>query len=235
MNGLETGIYQMVSDSGPLVKLILLVLFFFSVFSWAIIFYKLNLLRKIEKETSVFYDLLWKEKDLRKMSRAAGDYRFTPLARIFEEVYKESSSLTENPQTERASLVGVLDYLRIAKKTTASEKAGMERSIAFLATTAYVSPFIGLFGTVWGLMNTFRSIGIKGGASLAVVGPGISEALITTAMGLVAAIPAVMGYNYFLARIERISTEMEGFSVDLTNLIVKESEVPIALIKETEV
>ncbi|MBI5560417.1 MAG: MotA/TolQ/ExbB proton channel family protein [Deltaproteobacteria bacterium] len=238
MTGLEThsGIWEMVANTGPMVKLILALLFFLSVFSWAIILYKLNLLRKIEKETSSLYDLFWKGRDLKEMSRALKDYSFTPLSRIFKEVYEEGAAFMENPQTAQSSLPGGVDYLRrIAKKTAAAERSAMEMSINFLATTGNTAPFIGLFGTVWGIMNTFRSIGARGGANLAVVGPGISEALIATAMGLFAAIPAVIGYNYILSRIDRISTEMDGFSTDLVNLIAKQSGAPVHLTKETEV
>ncbi|MBI5599585.1 MAG: protein TolQ [Deltaproteobacteria bacterium] len=224
MNGIETQtrLWEMVASAGPMVKLILILLLFLSVFSWAIILYKLNLLRKIEKETSAFYDLFWKMRDLAQIAVTAKDYPSTPLARIFSEVYSELPHAAPNPGGKIPA--DSLDYLRrIAEKTTSVERAGMERSVAFLATTGSTAPFIGLFGTVWGIMNTFRSIGAKGGANIAVVGPGISEALVATAMGLFAAIPAVIGYNYIITRIDRVATDMKGFSTDLVNLIEKQS------------
>ncbi len=208
-----------------MVKLVLLILLLQSIFSWAIILYKVNLLRKIEKETSSFYDLFWKKRDLRQMYRVTKNYPNSPLTRIFKDAYAEAGSYIEAPPRERSKSLIAMEgtglLRRILKKTISIERAGMEKSASFLATTGSTAPFIGLFGTVWGIMNTFRSIGAKGGASLAVVAPGISEALIATAMGLFAAIPAVVGYNYIIARTDRIAKEMEAFSTDLVTLIEK--------------
>ena len=111
---------------------------------------------------------------------------------------------------------------RVLKKAISRETGRLEKAVSFLATTGNTTPFIGLFGTVWGIMNSFRGIGVKGSASLAVVAPGISEALIATAMGLIAAIPAVVAYNHFVTRINRMAVEMENFAGDFLNIVERE-------------
>lgn len=209
----QSGLWSMISSAGPVVKLVMLILLGLSVFSWAIIFYKVNLLRKIERETGAFYDLFWTKSDMGHVLKATGSYTLTPLSRLFKEAYSISQGS-----------IGIGSYKegyikRALKKIRDIDKASMEKSIAFLATTGNTAPFIGLFGTVWGIMNTFNSIGIKGSATIAVVGPGIAEALVATAMGLFAAIPAVIGYNYLLTKIDAVSNEMESFSTDLINLM----------------
>ncbi len=222
------GLWDMIWGAGPMVKLVLLVLLAFSVFSWAIIIYKMRLLMRIEKETVEFYDLFWNKRHFSTIFSSCKDFRFTPLARLFSEVY------TELVQTKKASAqpghgeggwihIEDIDRIkRILRKIETIETNKMEKAVSFLATTGNTAPFVGLFGTVWGIMNSFRGIGVKGSASLAVVAPGISEALVATAMGLLAAIPAVVGYNHILTRINRINSEMENFSSDLLNIIEKQ-------------
>jgi biopolymer transport protein TolQ len=200
----EANAWQMIVAAGPVVKAVLLLLFFISIFSWAIIFYKLNLLRKIERETRFFYRFFAEGAELKSLMAASKTYRFTPLARMAEELRPAS---------------GAEAVKRTLKKAAERERAAMERAVPFLATTANTAPFIGLFGTVWGIMNTFRSIGERGGANLAVVAPGIAEALVATAMGLLAAIPAVVAFNHITVRIDRVSGEMERFSTDLINMM----------------
>lgn len=207
----QSGLWSMISSAGPVVKLVMLVLLGMSVFSWAIIFYKVNLIRKIERETSAFYDLFWTKSDMAHVLRATGSYALTPLSRLFKEAYSISE---KGRQGSREGYVN-----RALKKIRDLDKAAMEKSTAFLATTGNTAPFIGLFGTVWGIMNTFGSIGVSGSANIAVVAPGIAEALVATAMGLFAAIPAVIGYNYLLTRIDAVSNDMDAFSADLINLV----------------
>lgn len=220
MNGLEDQgrIWEMVTGAGPAVKLVLLILLLLSIFSWAIIFYKMNVLRKMERETRSFYNLFSKTADLNQLLAASKNYPATPLSRLF----MACSGVIEMTGNTNQSRAGAIEYAkRVLKKTAANELASLEKSVTFLATTGNTAPFIGLFGTVWGIMTTFRHIGYKGSASLAVVAPGIAEALIATAMGLVAAIPAVVGYNHILSRTDRVSKEMDGFSADLINLLEK--------------
>ncbi|MBI5970967.1 MAG: protein TolQ [Deltaproteobacteria bacterium] len=223
----QSGLWEMLWGAGPMVKFVLLLLFFFSVFSWAIIVYKIRLLRKMEKETVVFYDMFWKRRQFSQIYSATKEFRATPLSAIFRAAYAELSSvvpqstvaLPQPPELHKDDLDRIQRALR---KAVATETAKLEYAVGFLATTGNTAPFIGLFGTVWGIMSSFRDIGAKGSANLAVVAPGISEALIATAMGLLAAIPAVIGYNHVVSRISRIQMEMENFSSDLLNIIAKQ-------------
>jgi biopolymer transport protein TolQ len=156
---------------------------------------------------------------------ATKKYRESPLARMYASAYQEFSGITEavdrvldDDEFGRERLESVNRALR---RSAALEVARLERYLPFLATTASAAPFIGLFGTVWGVMAAFHGIGTQGSASLAVVAPGISEALVATAAGLGAAIPAVIGYNYFLNRVRHWATEMDGFTLDLLNLLTR--------------
>lgn len=204
----------MISSAGPMVKLVLLLLLFLSILSWALIIFKLRLLGRIEKANSAFYDFFWRTNDVDKIFAGAKNHPAAPLTRLFLSAYPELKLAAEGSIT--AVKTGFLS--RTLKKNSENERGGLEKSISFLATTGSTAPFIGLFGTVWGIMNTFSSIGAKGSANLAVVAPGIAEALIATAMGLIAAIPAVIGYNNIVARIERVTNDMEAFSADVINL-----------------
>ena len=221
----QARLLDMVLSAGPMVKVVLVILLLCSVFSWAIIIHKVRLLRKVEKETSAFYDLFWRIREFSQISATCKNYRFTPLAKLFSAVYNELAHAMKGTEGEKETVqwqAEEVDRLkRIIKKTVTTETASLERSINFLATTGNTAPFIGLFGTVWGIMNTFRSIGLTGSASLAVVAPGISEALVATAMGLFAAIPAVVGYNHILTRIDRVTKETDNFANDMLNVIEK--------------
>lgn len=204
-----------------MVKFVLLILLAFSVISWAIIAYKMMLLRRIEKETTAYYDLFWEKRQFSLIYTASKGYSATPLKNLFTAIYNElSSTIKDDPQ--RIHREDIERFERILKKTAAIEAAKLEYAVGFLATTGNTAPFIGLFGTVWGIMASFRSIGAKGAANLAVVAPGISEALVATAMGLLAAIPAVVGYNHIITRTGRIVEEMDNFSADILNIIEKQ-------------
>ncbi len=222
----QARLVDMVLSAGPMVKLVLIILLLFSVFSWAIIIYKVRLLRRVEKETSAFYDLFWKIREFSQISSTCKNYRFTPLAKLFTAVYNELAYAMKGSEAMKVAVHWQAEEMdrikRIMQRTATTERTGMEKSVTFLATTGNTAPFIGLFGTVWGIMNTFRSIGLTGTASLAVVAPGISEALVATAMGLFAAIPAVVAYNHILTRIDRVAKETENFSTDMLNVIEKQ-------------
>ncbi|MBI5587379.1 MAG: protein TolQ [Deltaproteobacteria bacterium] len=211
----------MIWGAGPMVKFVLLILLAFSVVSWAIIAYKMMMLRKIEKETTAYYDLFWEKRQFSQIFNASKGFSSTPLKSLFTSIYNElSSTMKEEPQ--RVQREDLERFQRILKKASAIEAAKLDYSVGFLATTGNTAPFIGLFGTVWGIMASFRSIGAKGAANLAVVAPGISEALVATAMGLLAAIPAVVGYNHIVTRTGRIIEEMDNFSSDILNIIEKQ-------------
>lgn len=212
----------MVWGAGLMVKLVLLVLILFSVFTWAIIVYKIRLIRKVERETSGFYDLFWDKRQFNLIHAACKDFPSTPLSSIFDAVYTEVMNTAKAQEGVKLQREDLDRFQRILKKTSAIESSKLEYAVGFLATTGNTAPFIGLFGTVWGIMTSFRNIGASGSANLATVAPGISEALVATAMGLMAAIPAVVGYNHLLTRISRINTEMSNFSSDLLNIIEKQ-------------
>ncbi len=226
-------IVQMVLHSGPMVRFVLGLLLFFSVASWAIIFHKYRFIRKARKESAIFLDLFWNGGSLSKAYGSSRQLAYTPLAGIFRVAYGELKKVNRPPSvtqsTERgegrtpnqdAAAVGNID--RALRRAVNTELTRLHRMLPFLATTGNTTPFIGLFGTVWGIMNAFRGIGLRGSASLAIVAPGISEALIATAAGLAAAIPAVVAYNYFSDKVRVMESEMENFSADFMNLMERE-------------
>lgn len=220
------GLWDMVAGASLMVKFVLLILLVFSVFSWAIIVYKIRLLRKMAQEGAAFYDLFWKKRQFAQIYAATKEYQKTPLSAIFTAAYTEITNTAKTGQNEPGAPSLQRDDIdrlgRVLRKATANEAARLEYAVGFLATTGNAAPFIGLFGTVWGIMTSFQNIGAKGAANLAVVAPGISEALVATAMGLAAAIPAVVGYNHIVSRITRLNVEMDNFSADLLNVIEKQ-------------
>ncbi|MFZ5996883.1 MAG: protein TolQ [Nitrospirota bacterium] len=206
---MEYSAFQLILQAGYVVKAVLAILFLFSVVSWAIIFHKWRHFAKADQETHDFlraYEATQHPKDL---FAPAKKYLVSPLAGLFKSVYSEKT------YTDREELK------RMLRRYSTLEATKLQRYLNFLATTGSTTPFIGLFGTVWGIMNAFRGIGSAGSASLAVVAPGIAEALITTAVGLAAAIPAVIAYNYYLSRSNRMIIDMEDFSEELVDYIIK--------------
>ncbi|MEK6598857.1 MAG: protein TolQ [Deltaproteobacteria bacterium] len=220
---MQGGLWNMILGAGIVVKLVLIVLLVFSVLSWAIIIYKYRILKKMEKESGAFLEFFWHKKQFALIFAAAANYRFTPLARLFAAGYNELPQARTQKKENIQFSIGETDGIqRALKKAMSNEISRMEKAVSFLATTGNTAPFIGLFGTVWGIMNSFSGIGMKGSASLAVVAPGISEALIATAIGLTAAIPAVVAYNHFVTRINRMAIEMENFAGDFLNIVERE-------------
>ena len=229
--GFGGGIVDLILYSGPVVKAVLLILLFFSIFSWAIIFAKLRLVRLADSESRSFLRIFWEGKQFASIFAESKKLRHSPTAEIFRAAYLELTKLSQaksNPDSSRKSsdptsfsmeLSGVENINRAMRQALTSELTKLERALGFLATTGSTTPFIGLFGTVWGIMDAFRGIGARGSATLAVVAPGISEALIATAAGLAAAIPAVVAYNYYINRIKVLSAQMENFSSELLNII----------------
>jgi biopolymer transport protein TolQ len=214
----------MILDAGLMVKFVLALLFIFSVVSWAIIFLKYRYYQKIKKENEAFNAEYLKSSKLSDVLPAAKKCSFSTLAEVFRvgytELTKMSKPLNEQAQAGDDMKLSSLDNLeRSLNKACNTEMTKLESALGFLATTGSASPFIGLFGTVWGIMDTFKGIGARGSATLAIVAPGISEALIATAAGLAAAIPAVIFYNYFLNRSKNMVQEMENFSAEFLNIV----------------
>ncbi len=220
---------DLIANAGFLAKFVLLILFSLSVICWAIIFHKALQFRAISRETARFLRVYRESRRFSVVAGGAKRLRASPLARVYTAAYQELGGtgtplpdLMDGPPDEGEEGIGPerLDSVqRAMRRLQASEVERMERYLAFLATTASAGPFIGLFGTVVGIVNSFHAIGQQGSASLAVVAPGIAEALIATAAGLAAAIPAVVGYNYFVGKVRHWATEMDNFALELANLL----------------
>jgi biopolymer transport protein TolQ len=215
---------SMIIDAGLVVKFVLLVLFIFSVISWAIIFLKYRSYRKIKKENEDFNADYLKSSKLSDILPAAKKYSFSTIAEVFRVGYEELTKINKQAKesaqgSDEISLSSLDNLERSMNKACNTEMTKLESALGFLATTGSASPFIGLFGTVWGIMDTFKGIGARGSATLAVVAPGISEALIATAAGLAAAIPAVIFYNYFLNQSKNMVQEMDNFAAEFLNIV----------------
>lgn len=213
----------MILAAGPVVKLVVLVLVYFSVVSWAIIFYKGRVVYRALRDSEKFLDFFWAKKRFDLISQGVRDFPHAPLGVLFREAYQEMMKGQRRREGEEAAPAvdfgGGDNVARALRRATTSEIQRLEKFLPFLATTGSIAPFIGLFGTVWGIMDSFHGIGETGSASLAVVAPGISEALLATAIGLAAAIPAVVGYNHYIAKITNLSNEMDIFSQELLNIV----------------
>lgn len=233
----DLNLLHMIMNAGLMVQLVLLLLFFFSVASWAIIFVKYRYVKKAFSESAIFTEFFWKSRDLSDAFTKSKELKGSPIARIFRIGYLELKNISQSgrsaashaPETSgtengtmRARFVGIDNLKRALRRAINTEVTEMSQMVPFLATTGNTAPFIGLFGTVWGIMNSFHGIGVRGSASLAVVAPGISEALIATAAGLAAAIPAVIAFNYFMHKIRIIETELHSFSADFLNIVERD-------------
>src|SRR6266705_5362297 len=208
-------IVDMISNSGAVAKLVLLGLLAFSLISWAIILTKWNLLQRARVQSGRFVRAFRKAQRMQDIAAVADQFRPSPLVGVFEGGYEEY-------KRQIASNAGRLrvDGVRRGMQIGASEEiTRLERNVPWLAITAAVTPFIGLFGTVWGIIDAFHGLGTAGAATLRAVAPGISEALITTAAGLVVAIPAVVGYNHPTARLREFAARMDDFGRELLNAI----------------
>jgi biopolymer transport protein TolQ len=215
---------ELVLNAGPVVKLVLLILIYFSVVSWAIILYKQLVIHRAIRDSEGFLDFFWSKKRFDAIGQGLDAYRHSPLSVLFREVYREmAQNRRAGEGAEDDNLAADLGeqerVARVLRRSITSEGHRLEKYLSFLATTGSAAPFIGLFGTVWGIMDAFRGIGTSGSASLAVVAPGISEALVATAIGLVAAIPAVIGYNHFVNKINVLTGEMDNFSQEMLNIV----------------
>jgi biopolymer transport protein TolQ len=224
---------NLILQTGVVAKGVLLVLLFFSVVCWTVIFLKLRTFGRADRQDERFLRFFRESKNLSSTYEDCRRFSQSPLAALFREGYREVTyALKGNPTPSgtpppveaaaRGDEISVEDVLsrvsRSLRHASLREISGLERMLIFLATTGNVTPFIGLFGTVWGIMDAFHSIGLTGSANLGAVGPGIAEALITTAAGLATAIPGVIAYNYFLNRIKGTATRMDLFALEFTGV-----------------
>jgi len=214
-----------VTSSGPVVQAVLYLLVFMSVASWGVILYKARQVRVARRQSERFVEIFWESRNLTTIHAEIERLRQSPVAEVFRAGYQELVRLTRakrqsGPDEAAMSteLGGVANVERAMRRATSQEITRLERALTFLATTASATPFIGLFGTVWGIMNAFRGLSVTQSASIQAVAPGISEALVATAAGLFAAIPAVVAFNYFSRQIRVLSVEMENFSAEFLNI-----------------
>ncbi len=219
---------SLILQAGVVARGVLAVLLFFSLVSWTLIFLKFRVLGRADRQDERFLKLFREGRQLSGIYEDARRLPQSPLAALFREGYRELSYMLKGnpgaggqPGAEPAAKPMELppDELltrisRTLRHASLREVSGLERSLIFLATTGNITPFIGLFGTVWGIMDAFHSIGMTGSANLGAVAPGIAEALITTAAGLAVAIPGVIAYNYFLNRIKSAATRMDLFGLE---------------------
>ncbi|MCL5006112.1 MAG: protein TolQ [Acidobacteria bacterium] len=212
-------VWQYVESTGLVARIVLLILLFFSIFSWAIIFQKYRTFKQALLDSHEFLKIFRQSKKLSDIRSSCSLLKASPLPDVFESGYREienQATVSENPgKVVIRSLESVRRALQIA---STAELSRLERRLPWLATTAAAAPFIGLFGTVWGIMDAFHGLGMSGAASLRSVAPGISEALITTAAGLFAAVPALIAYNQFLQRIKEFGSMLDDFALEFLNL-----------------
>jgi biopolymer transport protein TolQ len=223
MNG-SLNYLEMVTHGGPIVTGVLLILVLASVASWTIIFRKVLHLRRAQRQSVRFLETFWRSKRLDSIYAATEDMPVSPVAQVFRAGYVELSKVTQAPaqgedQAMHDQLGGFENVERALARATNAELTALEMQVPFLGTTAAAAPFVGLFGTVWGIMGAFRDIYAAGNANLATVARPISEALIATAVGLFAAIPALVAFNAFNSRIRVLDNEMRNFSADFLNII----------------
>lgn len=218
----QHGILELVTGSGPVVQSVLYVLILFSVVSWGIILYKFRRVRIAKRQSASFIEIFWESRNLASIHEASRELADSPVAQVFTAGYEELLRVSRRNATESDNLTtdlsGVDNVARAMKRATTVELTKLEQALTFLATTSGTTPFIGLFGTVWGIMNAFLGLSVSRSSTIQAVAPGIAEALIATAAGLLAAIPALIAYNHFLQEIRVLTADMENFTQEFLNI-----------------
>ena len=221
--GLAPGIVGLFLESGWMGKVIMAILLCFSIVSWAMILLKFQFLRKAEKESLAFLQVFRKTKNVSELLGSASQMKFSPVAALFVEGQKETEAIIKSlpggtvAEADRPLILEEIE--RSLQITVQDEVSYMERYLAFLGTTGTVGPLLGLFGTVWGIMDAFYGIGLKGSGDIGALAPGLAEALINTTGGLFVAIPAVVAYNYFSEKIKDMATRMDSFSIEFMSYV----------------
>lgn len=228
---MQLSISDMILHAGPVGQFVMLTLLLFSITSWSIVFMKAKLFRKVKIDSEDFLETFWSSTNLSEAHKAAEEFEYSPEAAVFFAGYSELQKITasrnrkegqETTESLDMQLATMNNLKRSMRKAHFQHINQLGASLPFLATTGSATPFIGLFGTVWGIMASFHDIGQRGSASLAVVAPGISEALVATAAGLAVAIPAVIAYNHFSNKLDGVDSEIENFSTDFLNLVERD-------------
>ncbi|ARO86791.1 protein TolQ [Nitrosospira lacus] len=219
----DMSLFHLISSASLPVQLVMALLLVTSFLSWWFIFRKLFVIRQAMKQSDEFENVFWKGPDLNALFQSAASSRHTAgsMERIFEAGFREFIKHKRQPGMDIST---VMDGTRRAMRATYQrEMDSLESHLSFLATVGSVSPYVGLFGTVWGIMNSFRGLSNVTQATIAHVAPGIAEALIATAMGLFAAIPAVIAYNRYANNIDRLATRFESFMEELSNVLQRQA------------
>ncbi len=222
-SGTAPGIVGLFIESGWVGKVVMAILLMFSVLSWAMILLKYQFLRRAEKESHAFLAAFRKTRIVADLLRHAEAKKFSPLATLFIEGHREVEAIIKSfpegkvKDDDRALVSQEVE--RALTSTAQDEIVYMERYLAFLGTTGTVGPLLGLFGTVWGIMDAFYGIGLKGSGDIGALAPGLAEALINTSGGLFVAIPSVIAYNYFSEKIKDLATRMDSFSIEFLSLV----------------
>lgn len=215
-------IFDLLLGSGPVVRVVLVTLVIMSIMTWGIVFAKIYQFRKSKKQSVRFSDVFWGSKNLAEINQVSQSLADSPLATVFCAGHRELMRIVrgkkQSQETGEGDFGDIENIDRALKRAKAEELTRLERWTTFLATTASAAPFIGLFGTVWGIMNAFIGLSAVKTTSIQAVAPGISEALIATAVGLAAAIPAAIAYNYFSQQIKVMSRNMDMFSAEFLNI-----------------
>jgi len=222
-------IVDLVNETGAVAKGVLLLLLIFSLLSWAVILGKWSLLRRARVQSGRFVRAFRKAQRLQDVSAVAEQFRPSPLVGVFENGFEEYKRQVGNPTGVVKNPVAVQRAMQIA---ASEELTRFERNMPWLAITGAVTPFVGLFGTVWGIIDAFHGLGTAGAATLRAVAPGISEALITTAAGLAAAIPAVIAYNLIGGSVREFAARADDFSLEMLNAIERQQPVARAVMDE---
>src|SRR5687768_6639869 len=215
----DLSMWSLVQQASPVVKGVMALLAVMSVLCWYIIGYKYLYVRRAARETELFTESFWRSRDIEHIYKAAQGLRNSPVSAMFLAGYSELAKLSADQSSGRDREADLANIQRSLRKAQTAETTKLETAIPFLATTGASAPFIGLFGTVWGILVSFRSFASLEQVTIKTVGPNIAEALLATAIGLVAAIPAVMAYNYFVRRIRVQISAMETFEHDYLNII----------------
>lgn len=216
-------IWTMVLGSGPVVQLVLVLLIVLSIWSWAITISKAVQFRRARGASQSFSSIFWESRNLARIDDSTRRLAASPLAQVFTSGYKELSHVVQGASAGRAAAGARVDshlltVERALRRAELDEAIKLEHGITFLATVASAAPFIGLFGTVWGIMNAFHGLSNTSASTLQAVAPGISEALVATAIGLAAAIPAAIAYNYFAVGVRQFRESMARFSEEFLTL-----------------
>ena len=220
----QMDILRLFWGSGWVVRAVLFILIGFSVGCWGIAMAKSREMHRAQKQSSRFIDIFWEAKNLAMIHTASVDLKDSPVAQVFRAGYQElqrimkSKRATGNGDDEEIDLGGIANVQRAVLRARTLEVTRLERGLTFLATTSSTAPFIGLFGTGWGIMTAFRGLSTTTSSSIQAVAPGIAEALIATAVGLAAAIPAVVMFNRFARQVRVLTAEMDGFTSEFLNI-----------------